>query len=78
MRERMEQHDVERIIRSVLSDLAAPFRLLDIERTPTGWHAMLKQTVGGRVISVKVPDEPPTAIRTTAMQSIEAETEFDA
>src|SRR5947209_14548065 len=41
-------HDVERIISSVLSDLAAPFRLLDVERTPTGWHAMLKQTMGGR------------------------------
>jgi hypothetical protein len=74
----MEQHDVERIIRGVLGDLAAPFRFLDVERTPTGWHAMLKQMTGGRVISVRVPDGPPTAIRTTVMQSIEAETAFEA
>ena len=73
----MEPHDVERIVSSVLSDLAAPFTLLDLERTPTGWHAMLRQTHGRRVISVRVPDGPPTAIRTTVMQSIEAETEFE-
>ena len=74
----MEQHDVERIIKGVLSDLAAPFRLLDVARTQTGWYAMLKQTPGGRIISVRMPDGPPTAIRTTVMQSIEAETEFEA
>jgi len=74
----MEQPDVERIITSVLSDLAAPFRLLDVERTSTGWQALLKQTMGGRIISVKLPGGPPTAIRTTVMHAIEAETEFDA
>ena len=69
----MEKYEVERIITGVLTEMAAPFRLLDVERTATGWQAMLKQTTG-RVISVRLPDGPPVAIRTTVMQLIEAET----
>ncbi len=69
----MEQQDVERIISSVLSDFGAPFTLVDVELTALGWHAMVKQTVGKRVISVRVPDGPPTAIRTAVMYMIEGE-----
>jgi hypothetical protein len=74
----MEQRDVERIIKGVLLDMAAPFTLLDVERTEAGWHAMLKLKHGhGHVISVSLPDGPPIAIRTTLMHRIEAETESE-
>ncbi len=69
----MQQADVERIIRGVISDIAAPFTLLDLERTGTGWHAMLKAATGRRVISVTLPDGPPAALRTAALRCLEAE-----
>ncbi len=59
---------VERIIRSVLTDLAAPFTPVDVERTALGWHAMMKQMARKRVISVRLPDGPTPAIQTTELK----------
>ncbi len=69
----MDQQDVERIIRGVLTDLGGPLPLLEVERTAQGWHAMVKQTARKRVVSVRVPDGPPSAIRTAVMYMVEAE-----
>ena len=69
---RMEEHDVERIIRGVLSDLEAPFSLIVLNQTATGWQATFKAARGG-LIMVALPDGPPPSIRTAVAQRIEAE-----
>jgi hypothetical protein len=68
----MERHDVERIIKDVLNDLGASFSLIILDRTMAEWTAMLKG-VGGRVIKMPLPDGPPSYIRATVAQRIEAE-----
>jgi hypothetical protein len=68
----MERHDVERIVRGVLSDLAAPFKLVVVERTASGWNTTLRETPG-RVIRLGLQDGPPSAIRATVAQCIEAQ-----
>jgi hypothetical protein len=68
----MERRDVERIIRGVLSDLAAPFKLVIVERTATGWNTTLTEAPG-RMIHVGLQDGPPSAIRATVTRHIEAE-----
>jgi len=71
----MERDDVERIVRNVFNDLAAPFTLLSVQRTARGWEVMVKQTLGRRVHRVSTPDGPPPAIRTAIMQLVEAESD---
>ncbi len=71
----MEHDDVERIVRGVISDLGARFTVLDVEQTTPGWLVSVKPATGKRLISIRLPDGPPTAIRTRVLQVIEAELE---
>jgi len=71
----MEQRDVERIIRAVLTDLGAPLTLLKVQRTAVGWDVTVKQVSGRGVRSVSAPDGPPPAIRTAMIHLVEAESE---
>jgi alpha-D-ribose 1-methylphosphonate 5-triphosphate synthase subunit PhnH len=73
----MEPHDVERIVRGVLSDMAVPCTLATLNRNETGWQAVLK-AVGGRVITLILPDGPPPAIRSALVQRLELEIDIDA
>jgi hypothetical protein len=42
----MEQDDIEQAINDVLGDLAAPYWLAVVHRTPSVWDATLKTTHG--------------------------------
>jgi len=71
----MEQPDVERIIRAVLTDLGAPLTLLKVQRTAVGWDVTVKQVSGRQVRSISVPDGPPPSIRTAIIRLVEAESD---
>jgi hypothetical protein len=71
-RAELEEHDVERIIKGVLDDLEAPFSLVVLNRTATGWDATFKTARGGLIV-VALPDGPPSSIRAAVAQRIEAE-----
>jgi hypothetical protein len=68
----MEKHDVELIVKDVLTELGAPFSLIVVNRTMTGWTATLKARRGG-VIKLPLPDGPPASVRASVRQRIEAE-----
>ena len=67
----MQQHDIERIIRGLLDDLAVNLTLALVERSSAGWRVVLKGAP--RPLDVTVPDGPPAALRALLKQRIEAE-----
>ena len=67
----MQQHDIERITRGLLDDLAVNLTLALVERSSAGWRVVLKGAP--RPLDVTVPDGPPAALRALLKQRIEAE-----
>jgi hypothetical protein len=71
-RKQMEQCDVERIARGVLVDLGAPFSLVSVERTATGWRVVLSSVSNRRLIAL-LPGGPASAVRAALRQQVEFE-----
>jgi hypothetical protein len=59
----MQQEDVERILRDVLSTAGLRVSVLRVEGTPTGWRATVTD-VADRVITLDLPDGSAAFIRT--------------
>ena len=59
----MEQRDVERIVRDVISTQALPVALRRVDVRPTGWQVTITDHIGA-VLTTDLPDGPPAAIRT--------------
>jgi hypothetical protein len=58
----MQQQDVERILRDVLSSKSLRVSILRVARAPNGWRATVTD-VADRVITIDLPDGPPDVIR---------------
>ena len=68
----MQQHDVERTIRGLLSDLGAQMTLVLVERANTGWRVVLKTDSGPK--DVVLVDGPAAVMRAQLVRHLEFET----
>jgi hypothetical protein len=62
MSEGVEQRDVERILRDVLSTSGLRALVLKVERAPNGWHVMVVDEAN-RTLSTEIAGGRPAAIR---------------
>ena len=63
MSEKLQQHDIERILRDVLITYGGRVSALRVEPTPTGWHVVITDGANG-VLSTDLIDGPPALVRT--------------
>jgi hypothetical protein len=67
----IQQQDVERILRDVLSANGLRVSMLAVERTPNGWRVALTDTVG-LLLATDLPDGPPAIIRAALTRWVES------
>ena len=64
MNRHLEQHDVERIVRDVATELGFPVSRVLVEQTDAGWRISLTDA-RARVIAHEVHAGSPAAVRAT-------------
>jgi hypothetical protein len=62
MSDALLQHDVERILRDVLSTYGAGFSVLSVTPASTGWHITIMDAAN-RILSTDVADSRPAVVR---------------
>jgi len=63
----MEQQDVERILRDVVSTRGLPVTLVRVERLAEDWLATITDETD-RIVNRRIHDGPPAAVRAALLQ----------
>ena len=58
----MEQHDLERILRDVLSSTGMHATILRVERAADGWRVTVTDQAD-RIVTTDLPDDSPSVMR---------------
>jgi hypothetical protein len=67
----MDERHIERILRDVAASQGIRMSILRVQRATSGWLVTITDQAD-RIVSTRVPDGPPAAVRITLLHWLEA------